>query len=199
MEMKRGAFSMIQNSNDGDCKGNSRNLHDPRKFACWNLWWRQCSPLSSISRVLFTSNSFRKAKQATKLIMRKYWSGYVKLYVEKGMNFGPMIGFSIMIMFRLIRPCQAVSGTKIDYWSGTPIRLPWLGSKWLLAVSKNKVCLKGMKNSGYWRHPPPKKMTALKAIPQQEFQKCFQQHQHGGTKCVAAKEEYVEGNTLSRF
>jgi hypothetical protein len=26
------------------------------------------------------------------------------------------------------------------------------GSKWLLAVSKNKYCLKGTKISGYWRH-----------------------------------------------
>jgi hypothetical protein len=34
--------------------------------------------------------------------------------------------------------------------------LPWFGSEWLLDVSKNKVCLKGMKISGYGRHPSKK-------------------------------------------
>jgi hypothetical protein len=44
--------------------------------------------------------------------------------------------------------------------------LPFSGSKWLQAVSKNKACLKGMKFSGYCRHP--KNVTiAQKAIPQQ--------------------------------
>jgi hypothetical protein len=33
---------------------------------------------------------------------------------------------------------------------------------------------------------------ALKAIPQQEFQKCFQQWQNQA-KCIAAQGEYFEG------
>jgi hypothetical protein len=36
-------------------------------------------------------NSFHKVKQSTKLIAWKYWSGYVDLCVEKGLNFGPTI------------------------------------------------------------------------------------------------------------
>jgi hypothetical protein len=43
--------------------------------------WRQCSSLSSISRILFTLNSFYKAEQSTKFIMWKYWRSYVKLWV----------------------------------------------------------------------------------------------------------------------
>jgi hypothetical protein len=39
--------------------------------------------------------------------------------------------------------CQAVSGLKINYWNVTPTLFPLLGSKWLLAVSRNKACLKG--------------------------------------------------------
>jgi hypothetical protein len=42
---------------------------------------------------------------------------------------------------------------EINYWNGTPTLFPWFGFKWLLAVSVNKVCLKGMKISRYWRHP----------------------------------------------
>jgi hypothetical protein len=45
---------------------------------------------------------------------------------------------------------QAVSDPKIDYWNGTPTTFYWFGSEWLLAVSKNKFCLKETKISGYW-------------------------------------------------
>jgi hypothetical protein len=37
-------------------------------------------------------------------------------------------------------------------------------------------------------------MTALKAIPQQEFQKCFQRWQQRWAKCVTAEGEYFEGD-----
>jgi hypothetical protein len=46
---------------------------------------------------------------------------------------------------------------------------PWFVFKWLLAVSKNKVCIKGTKISGYWRQKIKK--MALRAIPEQEFSK----------------------------
>jgi hypothetical protein len=39
-----------------------------------------------------------------------------------------------------------------------------------------------------------KMMTALKAIPQQAFQKCFQQWRHHWAKCVPAQWEYIEGS-----
>jgi hypothetical protein len=42
-----------------------------------------------------------------------------------------------------------------------------------VAVSKNKVCSKGMKISEYLRHPEKNATVALKTIPRQEFQKCF--------------------------
>jgi hypothetical protein len=37
-------------------------------------------------------------------------------------------------------------------------------------------------------------MTALKAIPQQEFQKRFQHWQHRWAECMAAQGEYFEGD-----
>jgi hypothetical protein len=42
---------------------------------------------------------------------------------------------------------------KNHYWNGTATLFPWFGSECLLAVSKNKVCIKRTKISGYWRHP----------------------------------------------
>jgi len=48
--------------------------------------------------------------------------------------------------------------------------------------------------SGYGRHPK-NVMTPLKAIPQQEFKKCFPQWQHRWAKCIAAQAEYFRGDS----
>jgi hypothetical protein len=123
------------------------------ELACRNHKWRQCSSLPSISRALFTLNSFHKAKQSAKLIMWKYWRGYVKLCIEKSWNLvqlleSPPWHYSSSQGAH----CQAVSGLKIDYYNGTPTLFPLFFSEWLLAVFKNKFCLKGTKISGYWKH-----------------------------------------------
>jgi hypothetical protein len=79
-----------------------------------------------------------------------------------------------------------VSGLKINSWNWTPILFPWFGSEWLLVDSKNKICPKGTKISGYWNIQ--NNMTKpLKAIPQQKFQNTFQQRQHFWSKCIAAQ------------
>jgi hypothetical protein len=57
----------------------------------------------------------------------------------------------------------------------------------MTSVSKNKVCLKGGRFQDAERHPK-NVMMALKAIPQQDFQKCW-------VKCIAAQGEYFEGDS----
>jgi len=63
--MEHGAFNMPPKANNKVFNGNSQHPHDPRKLACQNHKWTQCSSLSLITRVLFTLNSFQKAKQST--------------------------------------------------------------------------------------------------------------------------------------
>jgi hypothetical protein len=58
---------------------------------------------------------------------------------------------------------QAVSGPKIDYWAGITALFPWFGSKWLLALSKNKVYLKGTQDI---ENIQKKVWMAVKAFPQ---------------------------------
>jgi hypothetical protein len=69
----------------------------------------------------------------------------------------------------------------------------WFGSEWLPVVSKTKSDLKGRRFQD--TEDIQKNVTmALKAVPQQEFLKCFQQWQHRWAKCTAAEEEYFESD-----
>jgi hypothetical protein len=135
-----------------------------------------------------------QGQTATEHILWEYWSGYMKLWVRKGLKFVPGIGFSTMTVLQLTRRSLSSScGPKVDYWNGTLTLFPWFGSECLLAVPKIKFCLKATKISGYWRHP--KKVTrALKTVPQQEFQKRFQQWQRLWAKCISDQGVYFEGD-----
>jgi len=69
----------------------------------------------------------------------------MKLYVEKGLNFGPMIVFSTLTMLQLTwHSLWSSFWPKNHYKNGTLILFPWFYSKWLVAMSKNKMyALKG--------------------------------------------------------
>jgi hypothetical protein len=92
-EMKHGVVNVIRKANDRVCNGNSGYPHDPRKLPYRNHKWSQCLSLSSISRVLFTLNSFHKSRQSTELIMWEYWSGYMKLCEENGVNLAQRLDY----------------------------------------------------------------------------------------------------------
>jgi hypothetical protein len=38
-------------------------------------------------------------------------------------------------------------------------------------------------------------MTILWSVPEEEFQKCFEQCKHWLTKCISAQGDYFEGNS----
>jgi hypothetical protein len=108
--------------------------------------------------------------------MWQYWSGYMKLWVEKTWTLTQRFDYPPwQCSSSQGAHCKAVCGPKIDYWNETHSPFLLFGSEWLTAVSRNKICLKRT-ISEFRRHPKRNVMT-LKAIPQQKLQKCpyFQQ------------------------
>jgi hypothetical protein len=88
--------------------------------------------------------------------------------------------------------CQAVSGPKTDYWNRTLTLFPWFGSEWLLAASKNKVYLKGMKISRYWRHPH----TQNRRWHWKLFRSRNSKHVSNSGNIVGLRAQLLKGSTL---
>jgi hypothetical protein len=150
--MKHGAFNVILKANDKVCNRNSQHPHNLWKFTCWNHKWRQCSLPSSVSIPIH----FEFISQS-QTVNQAYYVEILKWLHEVVCRIRPELWHNNWIlkvtMLQLTRCCLAVSGQKINYWNGTLTLFLWFGSKWPVAVYKNKVCLKGMKISGYWTHP----------------------------------------------
>jgi hypothetical protein len=76
-------------------------------------------------------------------------------------------------------------------WNTHPV--PSFGSSDFWLFPKLKSALKGQRFQDI-EDIQKNVMMALKAILQQEFQKCFQQWQHHWAKCIAAQVAYLEGD-----
>jgi hypothetical protein len=136
--VEHGTFIVLPQADNKVC---SWHTHDPGKLTCQNQNWRYCSPLSLISRVLFTLNSFHKARQSTELIMWKYWSSYMNLWIEKGLNFGQWLNSALC---QWSNSCGTLSSSfcpKNWYPPSSPDLV--LNDFWLF--SKIKAALKGQK------------------------------------------------------
>jgi len=110
-------LSLEMKAKDKVCNETADISMTQEKLPYRNHKWSQCWSPSSISRVLFTLNSFHKAKQSMKLIVWKYWSCYVKLCVDKGLNSRQQLDSPPWQCYSSQGAlCQTVSGPKIHYW-----------------------------------------------------------------------------------
>jgi hypothetical protein len=82
---------------------------------------------------------------------------------------------------------------KIDYWNGTSTLFTWFGSEWLVAVSKNKVCLKGT-ISVHWKHPKKVWRRHWKLFHNRSYWNVSNSGNIVGLKCIAAQGEHFEGD-----
>jgi hypothetical protein len=98
-----------------------------------------------------------------------------------------------MTVLQLTRRCHAFSCPKIDYWSEIPTLFSNMAPNVLWLFLEVKSALK-RQDSRMLRTPPKKVTTALKGIPKQEFQKCFQEWRHRWAKFIAPQREHFEGN-----
>jgi hypothetical protein len=94
-----------------------------------------------------------QGQTVNELIVWRYWSGYVKLCIEKGLNCGPTFEFSTMTMLQLTGRSLSSSfwpKNRLLKWNTHPI--PLICVRMTLVVSKNKVWLKWTEFPGYWRY-----------------------------------------------
>jgi hypothetical protein len=109
-------------------EGEAMKMSGVSQLACRNHKWRQCSSRFFDIKII-VHFEFIPQGQWTELIMWKYRSSYVKLCVDKGLNFAPTIGFSTMTMLRITR-CSLSSSlwpkNRLLKWNTRPVSLMWL-------------------------------------------------------------------------
>jgi hypothetical protein len=161
-EKKHDGVNMIPNTSEEVCNGNCRNSHNPRKFACRNYKWRQCSSLSWISR---TTVHFEFIPQG-QTVNQAYCVKIQKRLHEAVRGKRPELWPNDWILHHDSAPAhKALSvkqfvAQKIDYWNGTRNLFQWFGSKCSLLFRKIKSSLKGrrfqdLKNTEkMWRRLP---------------------------------------------
>jgi hypothetical protein len=117
-----------------------------------------------------------------------------KTVVGEDLNFGLMLGSYIMTMQLLMTPSSGSSGPKIDNEIGPCTIFARFDPVRLLAIPKLKTALKGHRFSNI-ADIQGHATTILQSIPEEEFQKCFEQWKNRLSKCIGAQGDYFEGDS----
>jgi len=100
---------MIPKANDKVCNGNSQHSHDPRE----SLHVEKSQIKTMLITFFYIKDDvhFEFVPHA-QTVNQACYVEILRLCVEKGLNFCPVIGFSIKTVLQL---CQAASGPEISY------------------------------------------------------------------------------------
>jgi len=160
-EMKQGAFSMILKANDKVCNGNRWHPVNGRKLTHQNH-------TKGIVHIEFIPQG-QRVNQVYVEILKQLHEAVYRKWPELW-----LITFFTTTMLHLTRSCQEVSGPEINQWNGTPSLVPRLAVNDFWLFPKIKSALKEWK---FWDIEDIQQNVTMapKAIPQQVFQKYFQQ------------------------
>jgi hypothetical protein len=121
------------------------------------------------------------------------------MFVGEDLNFGLMLRSCIMPMPLLMkRSLSGVFGQKIDNEIGPSIIFARFGPVRLWLFPKLKTALKGHRFSEI-ADIQGHATTILQSIPEEEFQKCFEQCKHRLIKCIGAQVDYFEGDGNHKY
>ena len=155
---------------------------------------KQCCWLFLILEGLLIMNLYQLDKQSTKFTIWKYWKGCVKKVRWKRLEILPTThGSCITTMYLLTLSVREFLATKQITVLEHPAYSPDLAPSDFFLFLKIKEILKG-RHFDVTDDIRSNTMAARKAIPQNQFQNCFEWWTGCWHRCIASQGKYFEGD-----
>jgi hypothetical protein len=156
-----------------------------RLLCWWSKYGSSREAVAVLHKLVFSSRRKNEClvEQWTSIVIWKYWQGYVRPFVEEDLNFGLMLGSCIITMpLHMKRSLSGSFWLKNRYWNWTIRHTRQIWPSVTFGCSQNWKTIWRADITDIQGHAT----IMLKSIPEEEFQKCFEQWKHRLTKCTGA-------------